>query len=59
MTDDEIIKALECCQDKNFEACRECPLYTESYPECLRGLKVSALDLINRQKAERENEMRN
>lgn len=51
MTDDEIIKALECCSDTTTESCNGCPfLYN-----CKQGsLKSIALDLIKRQKAEIE-----
>ena len=53
MTDNDIIKALECC-DK-FE-CDECPLDHHSADPviCERRCKQEALDLINRQKAEIE-----
>ena len=49
MTDEQIIKALECCADHdNIDACDDCP--------CLKGKCISTtpyiLDLINRQKAE-------
>ena len=51
MTDNEIIKSLECCADhNNADACDDCP--------CLKGECISTtpyvLDLINRQKAEIE-----
>jgi hypothetical protein len=51
MTDNEIIKALECCANHdNVDACDDCP--------CLKGECISTtpyvLDLINRQKAEIE-----
>ncbi len=51
MTDNEIIKALECSvKDK----CPECP-YFHSYPcDKCRNMRADALDLINRQKAEIE-----
>lgn len=54
MTDNEIIKALECC-DGSFDRCEECPLDNVSQDK-LRcwELEKSALDLINRQKAENE-----
>ena len=48
MTDNEIIKALECCV--TYEFCTGCPL-VDNCPSCYSLLK-SALDLINRQKAE-------
>ena len=52
MTDNEIIKALECCTG-DFDGCASCPLYDHC---CDRGYKLIyyALDLINRQKAEIE-----
>jgi hypothetical protein len=54
MTDNEIIKALECCV--NNGDCRECALNPKkgNYGYCT-GLAIkSALDLITRQKAEIE-----
>ena len=56
MTDNEIIKALECCAnscDNGFAKCDECPRFAESEGCTLRSMK-DALDLINRQKAEIE-----
>ena len=47
MTDEEIIKALECCSKKE---CYKCPNYSEGI-ECGEALLILALDLINRQKA--------
>lgn len=44
MSDNEIIKALECCRDNN---CHECPI-----KGCTDNIFGEALDLINRQKAE-------
>ena len=56
MTDNEIIKALECCKEE--EHCgEECPYYSKAFKEklsCLdaeKGLTPMALDLIKRQKA--------
>lgn len=49
MTDNEIIKALECCRD---DTCVSCPICTEGL--CNGGLHKNTLDLINRQKAEIE-----
>ena len=48
MTDNDIIKALECCRDGD---CKNC-----TFDECTTGLldKGIALDLINSQKAEIE-----
>ena len=54
MTDNDIVKALECC-DGSFDRCEECPLDNVSQDK-LRcwELEKSALDLINRQQAEIE-----
>lgn len=58
MTDNEIIKGLECCiKSSHFGECFEnkCPLVSEK--GCMVGketLYPYALDLINRQKAEIE-----
>ena len=49
MTDNEIVKALECCV--NGEDCLNCPLQ-EQFADCKP--MTGALDLINRQKAEIE-----
>lgn len=56
MTDNEIIKALECCSLINSEACNDCPLFINRKKECLCVDKLmrGALDLINRQKVEIE-----
>lgn len=55
MTDNEIIKALECCSKRSFHhyPCNDCPLLREV---CLGGasLMKPSIDLINRQKAEIE-----
>jgi hypothetical protein len=50
MTDNEIIKALECC-DGTLAGCTECPNYKNRF-YCT--IEKDALDLINRQKAEIE-----
>ena len=54
MTDNEIIKALEYCEDSadTDKHCLKCPYCNESY--CLDKMMADALDLINRQKAEIE-----
>ncbi len=54
LTDNEIIKALECCV--NNGDCRECALNPKkgNYGYCTEFAIKSALDLINRQKAEIE-----
>ena len=50
MTDEQIIKALECCFiNKN---CKGCPQRGEV--DCLRTSSIEAIGLINRQKAEIE-----
>jgi hypothetical protein len=53
MTDNEIIKALECCDeiDNNWDSSKcfeKCPYKGE----CARRIMADTLDLINRQKAE-------
>ena len=55
MTDNELIKALECCSDTANKSCKEkkCP----AIKECMTDVDIlekSALYLINRQKAEIE-----
>ena len=52
MTDNEIIKALECCSKPR--KCGECPYLQECSNGKTFGLETDALDLINRQKAENE-----
>lgn len=54
MTDNEIIKALDCCTDESYENCNECP-YSIDNVSCERmKLLEDSLDLITRQKAEIE-----
>ena len=54
MTDNKIIKALECCTDESYENCNECP-YSIDTLSCERiKLLEDSLDLINYQKAEIE-----
>ncbi len=54
MTDNEIIKALECCvKGCNAEGCDECSFF-EKVEDCEIEIPIIALDLINRQKAEIE-----
>jgi hypothetical protein len=48
MTDNEIIKALE-CHSNDYSFCMECPFSQRG--ECSCELARNALDLINRQKA--------
>ena len=54
MTDKEIIKALECCTDPDFQKCNECPLNIPHEPCSKIKLPKISLNLINRQKAEIE-----
>lgn len=53
MTDNEIVKALECC---NQNDCKTCPYgkYNTAGWCCMPKLRKDTLDLINRQKAEIE-----
>lgn len=52
MTDDEIIKALECIASKEDVLCKNCSYNKYRLMECHRQAAKDALDLINRQKAE-------
>ena len=52
MTDNEIIKALKCCNGWDSR-CLNCPLICEGV-NCKEKLNSYTLDLINRQKAEIE-----
>ena len=55
MTDNDIIKALECCKDSYFSCeCDCCPYIRGARKDCNGDLMCDALDLINRQKAEIE-----
>lgn len=49
MTDNEVIKALECCADEYIHSCDYCPFEKECYGDNLNLVKY-ALDLINRLK---------
>ena len=52
MTDNDIIKALECCSKPVGEDCKECPLISQ---DCLKvDIEKLAIDLINRLQAENE-----
>ena len=54
-TDEQIIKALECCVNGTSEACLKCTFgLTPPYPVCKTMVEKYALDLINRQRAEIE-----
>ena len=48
MTDNEIIKALECCSE-HVRNCAECPLNVTSLDHCSTRLAQNVLNLINRQ----------
>ena len=55
MTDNEIIKALECCGSEKGNLCTQCPKFKKLGYDCNENdLFNDALDLINRQKAEIE-----
>lgn len=54
MTDNDIIKALECCLEGKSESCLKCVFRLTPYPACKTLVEKHALDLINRQKAEIE-----
>ena len=56
ISDNEIIKALECCSaDKSTKYCLTCPLQDMGFVgECIPEKSKNALDLINRQKEEIE-----
>ena len=47
MTDNEIIKALECCTTKGA-SCRNCPAFEKVDRSNCKQFFVGALDLINR-----------
>ena len=55
-TDEEIVKALECCRDfGDFGDCSLCPYENATFADeldCTQKLHTDALALINRQKAE-------
>lgn len=53
MNDNDVIKALECCNMRSNKACSECP-YHEHYDKCITKRNEDIVDLINRQKAENE-----
>ena len=54
MTDNEIIKSLECCVEGTSESCLSCVLRLTPYPACKTLVEKHTLDLIKRQKAEIE-----
>ena len=51
MTDEQIIKALECC-DVESGSCEKCPSKYRRRSDCIRLLTIDAINLINRQQAE-------
>ena len=54
MTDEQIIKALECCGNIVDSTCKECTYHETYNASCVVRLMRDALDLYNRQKAEIE-----
>ena len=58
MTDEQVIKAFECCtkieEGSKLELCFECPMFEEDVDECTASLFGKVLDLIKRQQAEIE-----
>lgn len=52
LTDEQVVKALECCYGSAHDKCRNCPL--ENVAFCEEELQNLNLDLINRLKAENE-----
>ncbi len=58
MTDEQIIKALECCATDDGDDCFQCPycnlFYEPGNGGCVNRCRKDALELINRQKAEIE-----
>lgn len=54
MTDEQIVKALECCGNMN-ECKKECPLGdVGGIDKCIHTLMLDALELVKRQQAEIE-----
>ena len=54
MTDEQIIKGLECCADDSVIRCEECPYGVNIFACNQMQMRKDALDLINRQQAEIE-----
>ena len=58
MTDNEIVKALECCKNGTLNDCDGCPCFCDedinTARECAENLMSNSLDLINRIQAENE-----
>lgn len=58
MTDEQIIKALECCAYwENDKSCEDCPANTYDF-SCANRMAKYALNFINRRKAEIEQEIK-
>lgn len=55
MTDEQIIKALDCCHSELGNMCSICPLFDPDNDYCEDELHKNALDLINRQNNEIDN----
>lgn len=53
MTEEEIIKTLECCTAQDENLCRVCPL-SELQGECIEIMAKNALELIKHKTAEIE-----
>ena len=54
MTDNDIIKSLECCCNLNNRTCRSCSLYSMNSANCVKSILIHSLDLVNHQKTEIE-----
>lgn len=52
MTDEQVIKTLECCVKGKQHCCNECPI--RGNDDCIGAILADALFVINRQKAEIE-----
>ena len=53
MTDNEIVKALECCI-ASITDCRNCPYYIVGDGDCVNKTKADVIDLVKRQYEEIE-----
>lgn len=56
-TDEEVIKALECCADATQNSCKGCPCKAKGMRTgdvCIPAMSKAAADLIKRQRAEIE-----
>lgn len=58
MTDEQVIKAFECCskieEGSKLERCFECPMFEEDVDDCTARLFRKGLYLIKRQRSEIE-----